>query len=153
VTIKNTALWDLAILKFVNRYQRYGATDSFSIHFSAKQPSITPPLIHLCPEIDDGPFIRNIVKCSSLKVNRRFGGTCRLHLQRRRISQGEKQLYLPTWSVLISYLVYFFTLKIEWHFPPWRVCAFNGIHAVICQQIKLFINSAMRTAHCTWIVL
>jgi hypothetical protein len=30
--------------------------------------------------------------CSPLKVNRRFGGTCLLHLQGRRINRGRKQL-------------------------------------------------------------
>jgi hypothetical protein len=30
--------------------------------------------------------------CSPLKVNRRFGGTCRLHLQCQRISQARNQL-------------------------------------------------------------
>jgi hypothetical protein len=33
------------------------------------------------------PIFLDIKPCSSLKVNRRFGGRCRLHLQRRRISQ------------------------------------------------------------------
>jgi hypothetical protein len=29
--------------------------------------------------------------CSTLKANRRFGGTCRLHLQCRRISRAGKE--------------------------------------------------------------
>jgi hypothetical protein len=29
--------------------------------------------------------------CSSLKVNRRFGGTCHLHIQGRKISQARNQ--------------------------------------------------------------
>jgi hypothetical protein len=34
----------------------------------------------------------DMTPCSPLKVNRRFRGTCRLHLQGRRISQERKQL-------------------------------------------------------------
>jgi hypothetical protein len=33
----------------------------------------------------------DIMPCSPLKVNRRFAGTCRLHLQGRRISEARKQ--------------------------------------------------------------
>jgi hypothetical protein len=34
---------------------------------------------------------RDITPCTPLKVIRRFGGTCRLHLQGRRISQARNQ--------------------------------------------------------------
>jgi hypothetical protein len=46
-----------------------------------------------------------ITPCSPLKVNRIFGGTCRLHLQVRRISQERNQLeirrkkLLPNWFI------------------------------------------------------
>jgi hypothetical protein len=53
---------------------------------------------------------------SPLKVNRRFGGTCRLHLQRRRISQARNQRESGGKQSLISRL------------------AFNGIHGVISQK-------------------
>jgi hypothetical protein len=33
----------------------------------------------------------DIMSCSTLKVNRHFGGTCHLHLQGQRISQAKKQ--------------------------------------------------------------
>jgi hypothetical protein len=33
----------------------------------------------------------DITPCSPLKVNQSFGGTCRLHLQDRRISQAKNQ--------------------------------------------------------------
>jgi hypothetical protein len=33
----------------------------------------------------------DITPCNPMKVNRRFEGTCRLHLQDRRISQARKQ--------------------------------------------------------------
>jgi hypothetical protein len=38
----------------------------------------------------------DIRQCSSLKVNRRFGGTCCLQLQGRRISQAKNQ-HESTW--------------------------------------------------------
>jgi hypothetical protein len=36
-------------------------------------------------------IIWDITPCSPLKVNRRFGGTCRLHLQGRRICRARDQ--------------------------------------------------------------
>jgi hypothetical protein len=48
----------------------------------------------------------DITPCSLLKVNRCFGGTCRLHLQRRKISQprnqheaSSKQNWFLTWFI------------------------------------------------------
>jgi hypothetical protein len=37
------------------------------------------------------PRFWDITPCSPLKVNQRFGGTCRLHLQGRKIRQSKKQ--------------------------------------------------------------
>jgi hypothetical protein len=39
-----------------------------------------------------GPIFWDKTQCSLLKANRNFGGTCRLHLQSRRISQVRIQL-------------------------------------------------------------
>jgi hypothetical protein len=64
----------------------------------------------------------DITPCSPLKVNRRFGGTCRFHFQNR-ISQetsvkaGGKEshlsLCLPAAFTLVSCLAYSSTLKME----------------------------------------
>jgi hypothetical protein len=43
----------------------------------------------------------DITPCNPLKVNRRFGGTCRLHLQERRISQARNQLEADSKQKLI----------------------------------------------------
>jgi hypothetical protein len=51
-------------------------------------------------------ILGDITPCSPLKVNRRFRGTCRLHLQSRRISQ------VP-YFMLVSCLVFSPTLKME----------------------------------------
>jgi hypothetical protein len=46
-----------------------------------------------------GSVLWDITPCTPLKVNRRFEGTCRLHLQGRKVSharnQREAELYLP----------------------------------------------------------
>jgi hypothetical protein len=52
----------------------------------------------------------NITPCSLLKVNRRFGGTCRLHLQGRRISQARNQCEAEL-CLLLSCLAYSSSLK------------------------------------------
>jgi hypothetical protein len=56
----------------------------------------------------------DIMPCSPLKVNRRFGGNCRLHLECRRISQGRKQrsAYDQVF-IQVSCLAYLSTLKME----------------------------------------
>jgi hypothetical protein len=57
-----------------------------------------------------------ITSCNPLKVNRRFGRTCRLHLQGRRISRARKQrerLCLPPAFTLVPFSAYSPTLKME----------------------------------------
>jgi hypothetical protein len=55
-----------------------------------------------------------ITPCSPLKVNRRFGGTYRLHLQGRKISQARNPRE-NRWQgfILVSCLAHFYTLKME----------------------------------------
>jgi hypothetical protein len=59
-----------------------------------------------------------------MENNRRFGGTCRLHLQGRRISQ-------------------------ERNHEASRRLNFNGLHGVISQKTVLFITTAVRTSNST----
>jgi hypothetical protein len=56
-----------------------------------------------------------IMLCSQLKANQRFGGTCRLYLQGRRIIHARKQheALLATCFMLISWLAYYSTLKMQ----------------------------------------
>jgi hypothetical protein len=58
----------------------------------------------------------DIMLCSPLKVNRRYGGTCHLHHQGRRMSQAKHQreglCFLPTFR-LVYCLAYSSTLKME----------------------------------------
>jgi hypothetical protein len=71
----------------------------------------------------------DITPCSPLKVNRRFGGTCRLHLQSRRISRTRNQRE-SRWQA-----------RWKRHVPPKRRLTFKQIHGVISQKIKLFNSS------------
>jgi hypothetical protein len=54
-------------------------------------------------------IFKDITPCSSSRVSRRFGGTCRLYLQCRRISQARNQHEAD--SKLGSCLAYSSTLK------------------------------------------
>jgi hypothetical protein len=54
----------------------------------------------------------DITSCSPLKVNRRFGGIYRFHLQGREIIRAGKQSLSPAFP-LVSYSAYFSTLKME----------------------------------------
>jgi hypothetical protein len=55
----------------------------------------------------------DIMPCSLLKVNRRFGRTYRLHLQGRRIRQAREELCLPYAFTVLSCSAYSSTLKME----------------------------------------
>jgi hypothetical protein len=79
---------------------------------------------------------RYITLCSCLKVSRRFGGTCRLHLQGGRISQERKQ-YEAGSKQLACYLLHADFLQ---HVPLKHQPTFNGLHGVIFQEIELFRN-------------
>jgi hypothetical protein len=66
----------------------------------------------------------DITPRSPLKVNRRFGGTYRLHLQGRRITEQETSVEAGRFT-------------------------FNGLHGGIYQKIELFITTAVRTLNPT----
>jgi hypothetical protein len=53
----------------------------------------------------------DITPCSLLKVNRRFGGTYRLHLQDRRISEARNQYETCSKPMLVSFLVYYLSVE------------------------------------------
>jgi hypothetical protein len=54
-----------------------------------------------------------ITLCSPLKVNRRFGGTCRLHLQGLRLNEARHQALLVTCFQAGFLLGLFFELEME----------------------------------------
>jgi hypothetical protein len=88
-------------------------------------------------------------ECSSVEVHRRFGGTCGLHLQGRRVSQarnqqdaGGKKSWFLAWLTLLSWRWRrYFPLKRGWTSPD--------LHSIITQKTILFIVTAVRTSNPT----
>jgi hypothetical protein len=87
-----------------------------------------------------------ITPSSSLKVNRRFGGTY-LHLQkshaRTHREVGSKLCKLVCWV-----LAWLFLLPWRWrrHVPPKRRLPFNRLDGVISQKTEIFITTYVRTS-------
>jgi hypothetical protein len=79
--------------------------------------------------------IWDITPCSPSKGNRYCGGTCRLHLQGRRMCRARNQSFTSRW-----FLAWLILRPWRWrrHVPPKRLLAFNGIHSVISQKTELF---------------
>jgi hypothetical protein len=74
----------------------------------------------------------DIMFCSPLNVNRRFLGTCRLHLQGLRIRQARNKREAGSER---SYLCH---IGLEATIPSKRRLTFNGVHGVIAQEMKLY---------------
>jgi hypothetical protein len=87
-------------------------------------------------------FFWDITLCSPLKVNRHFGGTCRLHLQGRRISQARNQPGSAC-HLLSRWLLAWLILRLSRRrrcVPPKRRLSFNGLHGIMSQEIELFLS-------------
>jgi hypothetical protein len=83
----------------------------------------------------------NVTPCNSLKVNIRFGRTCNLYLQDRRISKPSNKLaLLATCFMLVSCLAYSSTLKMEANVLPKRRLTLNGLDGVISEKLEPFMN-------------
>jgi hypothetical protein len=82
-----------------------------------------------------------------LKVNRRFGGTYRLHLQGRKISRGKNQPISACHLLSRWCLARLILRPLRWrqYVLPKRRLIFNGLYGVIPQKIILFITTAVRT--------
>jgi hypothetical protein len=75
------------------------------------------------------------------KVNRRFGGICRLYLQGRRISRGRKRVQVTGFSLgpfLDPELI-----------PPKHWLTFNRLNSVIPYKIEFFKTTAEGTSNST----
>jgi hypothetical protein len=70
----------------------------------------------------------DITPCSPLKYNRRFGKTCRFHLQSWRVNQARNQ------HEIFGLLFW----RRRRHIPPKRQLTYNGLHGVISQEAELF---------------
>jgi hypothetical protein len=82
----------------------------------------------------------DITPCSPLKVNRRFGGWCRLHLQ------SSACHLLSRWFLALLILQ---TWKWRLYGAPKRRLTLNGLHSVISQKMILFITTAVITSNHT----
>jgi hypothetical protein len=67
-------------------------------------------------------IVRDVTARSPLKINRRFGAMCRLHVQGRRISQARSQHELS---------------GRRRHVPPTHPLIFNVLNSLISQKIEL----------------
>jgi hypothetical protein len=86
------------------------------------------------------------IPCSPLKVNRRFGGTRRLHFQGRRVSRArnwrESRLEARRFLARLILRPWWW----RWHVPPKRLLTFNGLHGFISHKRELFITTGVRTS-------
>jgi hypothetical protein len=82
----------------------------------------------------------DIMPCSPLSVNGRFGGTYSLRLQGRRNKLSHA-----------GFLLRLFFRPWRWrrYVPPKRRLTPNGLHGVISQKMVLFITTAERTSNLT----
>jgi hypothetical protein len=85
----------------------------------------------------------DITPCSPLKVNRRFGGTYRLHLQGRAL--------LATCFHAGFLLGIFFDPEDGDDVHPKRRLTFNGLYGFISQKVVFFITTAVRTLNPTYL--
>jgi hypothetical protein len=87
------------------------------------------------------PIFWDITPCNQLKLSRRFGGTCRLHL------------CWPPAFTLVFYLAYSSVLKMAGTRSPKHPLAFNGLQGVIWKKIEFFITTDVRTSNPTFIIV
>jgi hypothetical protein len=107
----------------------------------------------------------DVMPCRSC-VNRRFGGTYRLHLQggniRERGTNVSRWLQSVFWDITTysslqvnrcsaSYWFLLWLIIRPWrrvrHVPPKRPLTFNGLHGVISLNIRLFLVFLFRTGY------
>jgi hypothetical protein len=81
--------------------------------------------------------MKSSIFCSLLKVNRCFGGKCRLHIQGRRISLARNQALVSTHFKLVSCLAYYSTLNMKATFSSEMSVTFNSLQGVISQKTEL----------------
>jgi hypothetical protein len=81
----------------------------------------------------------NTTPCGPLKVNRLFGGICRLHLPGEIISQTSNERESVTSIVFFTWLI---LRPWRWrrHIPPKRRFNLNELHSFIYRKIEFFIS-------------
>jgi hypothetical protein len=105
----------------------------------------------------------DITPCSPLKVNRRFGGSRRLHLQGWRVNQAKK----PAWSKqlcqarnrikqaanMLAVGLMRVSCLATLHVPLKRLLNLYGLRGVTSQKTELFITTAVRTSNSTFLIV
>jgi hypothetical protein len=91
-------------------------------------------MFHFCLQILNSSVFWDIMLCSPLKINWRFGRTC-------------SACHLLSWW----FLVWLILGPCRWrrHVPPKRWLTFKGLHGVISQEVELYITTAVRTSNST----
>jgi hypothetical protein len=85
-------------------------------------------------------IVWDIMPCSPLKVNWRFGGTRRLHQQDRIISQQE------TWGTAGSFHLLSRRWRWKRYVPPKPRLTFNWLHRMLSQTVEFLITTGVRTS-------
>jgi hypothetical protein len=83
-----------------------------------------------------------ITSCSPLKVNWRFGGTCRHHLQGRTVSQARNRCG-GRWKAKLWFLAWLILRPWNWmrHILPKHRLIFNRLYGAVSQKICSFTYS------------
>jgi hypothetical protein len=107
-------------------------------------------------EVMKRSIVWDITPCTPLKVNLRFGGECRLHLQVRRRSRTRNGRESRRQAEFLPQFLSRLVLR-SWrwtrHVPPKRRLNFNGLHDGISKKTELFITTAVRTSNPTMVKL
>jgi hypothetical protein len=87
------------------------------------------------------------MQCSSLKINRCFGETCRLLIQGWKISQARNRRRAVSKPISACCLL---NAAGGGHVSPKSRLTFNGLDDIICQKIELSISTSVRTSNRTF---
>jgi hypothetical protein len=97
----------------------------------------------LTPVVMSSSVFWVITSCSPLKDNRRLGGTFRLHLHGRRLSQETKQQQSASFWCLGWLTIQ--PWKERRYFSPKYLLTFTTLHLVISQKIKYSVKETAST--------
>jgi hypothetical protein len=96
-------------------------------------------------------IVRHVTPCIPSKANKRFWGTCHLHLQGPRIRQARNKQSSACYMLSRWFLARLILRPWRWrrYVPPKRRSTFNGIHSVISKNIELFATTVVRISNPT----
>jgi hypothetical protein len=114
--------------------------DAFSNSHEAQDEHVRSKV--LTPVVMNSFIFWDIAQCGPLKVSKGFGGTYRMYLQVRRVSQARKTHEARNKQrvdcfVLVSSFAYFLSWRWRQYIPLKHLLSLNGLHDVIPQKMKL----------------